>query len=139
MPRSSRRSAPPPLATLADVDAMPNPGPLPEVQLQSLLLAHLNRIPGVWVWRANTGAARGDDGRVIRFGYPGQSDLLGMVCGVFLGIEVKGPEGRQSADQSAFQSRVQEHLGVYLRANDFITTLREVMRLSLTHPRPLPF
>lgn len=137
MPRS-RRAPPPPLRTLADVDAMPNPGPLPESQLQGLLLAHLNRIPGTWVWRANTGAARGENGRVIRFGFPGQADLLGLVNGLFLGVEVKGPDGQQSEDQLEFQRRVVDAGGIYLLANDFITTLRHVVELSLRTPRPMP-
>lgn len=137
MPKRSR-ALPAPLESLPDVAALPDPGPLPESQLQALLLAHLNRIPGVWVWRANTGAARAE-GRLIRFGYPGQADLLGMVCGVFLAVEVKGPGGRQSEDQRLFQSRVEANLGVYLLTNDFLTTMRAVMELSLRHPRPLPF
>jgi hypothetical protein len=140
MPRSParRRAPPPPLATLADLAAMPDPGSLPESQLQGLLLAHLNRIPGVWLWRANTGTAHAGD-RWIRFGTPGQADLLGLVNGLFLAVEVKGPDGRQSDAQLEFQRRVVDVGGVYLLANDFRSTVRHVLELSQRTPRPLPF
>jgi len=142
MPRSPARRCPPfpPLTSVEQlVRELPDPGPLPEHQLQQLLLAHLNRIPGVWLWRANTGAAAQADGRVIHFGRRGQADLLGVAEGLFLAIEVKSPGARQRPDQRDFQRRLVEHGGVYLLANDFLTTVRQVLELAARMPpRPLP-
>ena len=48
------------------------------------------------VWRANTGAGKlvysGGQSQFIRFGFKGQSDLLGFThTGKFLAVEVKAP------------------------------------------------
>lgn len=74
------------------------------------------------LWRANVGVARiggprRAGGRVVRFGLPGQADLTGILPGgVRLEIEVKGPDGRQTAEQHAFQQVIERFGGVYVLA-----------------------
>jgi hypothetical protein len=105
--------------------------------LQQILLAHLNQIPGVWVWRANTGVAR-VEGRTVRFGLTGQADILGLVCGRFLAIEVKAPRGKQRPEQLHFEAQVTKHGGIYLLARDFASTLRAVATVAGVPEFPIP-
>jgi len=65
------------------------------------------KLSGFIVWRQNTGATKFTDrtGReqMVRFGFPGLSDVLGILPdGRFLAIEVKKPGGRVSPEQKAF-------------------------------------
>lgn len=82
-----------------------------EAEVLAHCLAYL-RHAGVTHWRANTGAARlpGKGGRqqLVRFGVPGQSDILAVIApqGRLLAIEVKRPGGRATAAQRAFQQNV---------------------------------
>lgn len=79
--------------------------------LQAVL--HLCRIhPAVyWVARINSGAFK-VEGRYVRFGFPGCSDILGQLRdGRMLAIETKTPKGRLTADQDEFLRKV-GHKGV---------------------------
>ncbi|SDY38168.1 VRR-NUC domain-containing protein [Nitrosomonas halophila] len=65
-----------------------------------------------WVRRMNTGAAK-IGGRFVRFGWPGCPDLIGQLTdGRFLGVEVKGPDGRLRTDQKIFIGIIASHGGV---------------------------
>jgi hypothetical protein len=69
------------------------------------------------LWRANAGLARYGR-RVVAFGIPGQADLTGILPGgVRLEIEVKGPNGRQTNEQRAFQRMIERFGGVYVLAH----------------------
>jgi hypothetical protein len=75
---------------------------------------------GATMFRNNVGATHTPDGRLIRYGVcnPGGSDLIGwksveitpdMVgkkVAVFTAVEVKGPQGRPTADQMHFLATV---------------------------------
>lgn len=77
-----------------------------------------------WVERQNTGAAV-VGGRFIRFGWPGCSDLIGMLRdGRFMAVEVKAPKGGLRPEQAVFLDRVRAGGGVAFVARD----LRDVMR-----------
>ena len=101
-----------------------------EAKLQQLLLARLNELPGVRVWRNNVGFARTAHG-VVRFGLcPGSADLIGFCRGGrFLAIEVKSDTGRQTPDQLAFQCWVEAGGGVYILARELDATIEAVSRL----------
>lgn len=73
--------------------------------LQQIRLA-LGRVPGLRLFRNNTGAMKDKDGRLVRFGlHPGSSDLIGwksvtitpdmvgQTLAVFAAVEVKAPTG----------------------------------------------
>jgi hypothetical protein len=82
----------------------------------------------VFAWRNNTGAIVLDR-RLIRYGHPGSSDILGILddrfrcpesgrslAGVLLCVECKSPTGRQSTDQKLFERIVSGRGGVYVLA-----------------------
>lgn len=86
--------------------------------LQFLALHH---IPA---WRMNSGAAKIGN-RLVRFGSPGMSDILGIhpsrpahtyggEIGRFLAIEVKSKFGRLRPAQAAFSQTVSQAGGLYL-------------------------
>ena len=97
---------------------------IPEALLQSMVKAHVNQIPGVEVWRMNTGGAY--QGRqYIAYGEPGQADLAGLMApnGRRLEIELKTPTGRLRATQRAYRERIERLGGLYVVAR----SLRQAM------------
>lgn len=66
-------------------------------------------MPGVTVWRSNTGILKDEGGRPIRFGLgTGSADLVGFIHGTgrLFALEVKTATGRVSADQRTWLSFV---------------------------------
>lgn len=89
--------------------------------LQRLVEARLNLVPGVRVWRANTGAVAGED-RFVRFGTKGQGDLIGLVLlpsgvGQHLEVECKRPGKKQTTEQHLRQLEVERYGGLYILAH----------------------
>jgi VRR-NUC domain len=79
-----------------------------------------------WAERQNTGVAK-VGGRFIRFGWPGCSDLIGMLRdGRFLACEVKGPKGKVRPEQAVFLERIRCAGGVAFVARDLRDVLREL-------------
>lgn len=60
--------------------------------------------PGRVFWRNNVGVAEFPSGERVAYGVggPGGSDLLGIVDGHFVAIEVKSARGRLTAEQKRF-------------------------------------
>lgn len=80
--------------------------------LREVLMALKNHPAVAWVERQNTGAFK-QEGRFIRFGWRGCSDLLGQLKdGRLLAVEVKGPKGRIRPEQAAFLERVRGNGGM---------------------------
>lgn len=51
----------------------------------------------------------------MSFGYPGSSDILGILSGGrFLAVECKSATGVQSDKQKEFQARIEANGGLYL-------------------------
>lgn len=79
---------------------------------------------GIFCYRNNSGAFSSQyenkagevKTRFIQFGLPGSSDIIAIVRGRFVGIEVKGPRGKQNEAQQAFQRNVEDAGGVYILA-----------------------
>ena len=87
-----------------------------EREIQNAILREFATRRDCRLWRANTGVARIGD-RVVRFGVPGQPDLMGILPGgIWLGVEVKSATGRQSPEQIAFQAMIEKFGGVYVLA-----------------------
>lgn len=99
-----------------------------EAVLQKLILARVNALDGVRLWRANTGMAYSSgSGRMVRFGQPGQADLSGILRGGRrLEVEVKGPSGRVSDEQEAFGARITELGGLYIVARTLEDALNPI-------------
>jgi hypothetical protein len=102
-----------------------------EAQVQKAVLEYL-WIRGIFCWRNNTGAARmGNSRRYVHFGFPGSSDILGVLPdGRFLAVEVKKNKGRLRKEQKYFLSRIRECGGVAFVARaveDVQRKLKEVL------------
>ena len=89
-----------------------------EQVIQQQILSRLGAVPGLTLWRNNTGAMRDVRGQLVRYGQLGSADLLGLAspAGRFVAIEVKALGGRQTALQLAWQQMVERHGGVYIVA-----------------------
>lgn len=88
--------------------------------INSILIA-ASRIPGVRVWRQNSGVFMTDNGRAVRAGIPGCADISGILqcdrgCGHRLEIECKTGRLKQSEQQVRFAAMVSSHGGVYILA-----------------------
>ena len=76
-------------------------------------------LPYCRVWPNNTGVGRDMSGeRIIRFGLKGSPDIIGIYKGLFLGIEVKTGNAKQSKDQKNFQRMVDMVGGLYVLCRD---------------------
>ncbi len=93
------------------------------VEVLMALKAH----PAVaWCERMNSGAVR-MGARFVRFGFKGCPDVLGQLKdGRLLGVEVKGPSGRLSPEQSVFLERIASAGGVSFMARDCRDVTREL-------------
>jgi len=72
------------------------------------------------VFRNNIGMCRTAEGTMIRYGVcnPGGADLIGWTKdGRFLAVEVKGPKGKLTAEQTNFLNAVNEFGGVGICAH----------------------
>lgn len=65
------------------------------------------------VWANNTGMIKTED-RVVRFGLKGSSDIIGIYKGLFLGIEVKTGNAKQSKFQLNFEKMICAQGGIYV-------------------------
>ena len=85
----------------------------------------------IYHWRNNTGALK-IGRRFIRFGFPGSSDILGILPdGRFLAIECKREKGgRLSEAQKDFISRIKSNGGVAMCVHS-LDELQENMRKIL--------
>lgn len=98
-----------------------------ETAIVNDVLLKVNAIPGVRLWRSNTGVAYGPaefkrvlsglPARPVRFGVPGQADTSGLgPGGRRLEIECKTATGKQEPDQIAFERVIRSLGGVYILA-----------------------
>jgi len=67
-------------------------------------------------WRQNAGRVRSDRGAWVQLGPPGISDIVGLIEGRSVFVEVKVPGGKQRTGQAAFQRAVEKAGGLYLVA-----------------------
>ncbi len=94
--------------------------------LVEVLKALRNHSAVSWAERVNSGVAR-MGGRFIRFGWPGCSNVLGMLRdGRLLAVEVKGPTGKLRPEQAVFLERVKSAGGVAFVARDCRDVFREL-------------
>ena len=84
----------------------------PESEVLKQCLEYL-QLHGIFAFRNNTGALKSGR-RFIHFGYPGSSDILGILPGgKFLAVECKREKGGKLSDlQIDFLNRIKENGGV---------------------------
>lgn len=90
-----------------------------ESVIQTAILGYLNLRGDCMVWRNNTGGLRDAAGRIVRFGFKGSGDILGVIApsGRFLSVECKRPSGGVlSKEQEAFGAQVRAAGGIYIVA-----------------------
>lgn len=104
-----------------------------ENTIQSLTLKTLREY-GVFCWRNNNTAIW--DARLNGYrahnGLKGVPDILAVIKGQFVGIEVKTRTGRQNADQKLFQQRLERNGGKYylVRSKEEVDKIIEDYALS---------
>lgn len=100
-----------------------------EADIQRSTLDFLKK-RGIMAWRNNTGMAAGErkGGKkfFIRYGTPGSPDIIAVIGGYFVGIELKGAGGRWEDDQKAFAQRLGEAGGIYLLAKSFDSAIEQI-------------
>lgn len=102
-----------------------------ESQLQDAIRLVLGRDPGCLLFRNNIGHAVMHGGRRVTFGVggPGGADLIGILDGKPLAIEIKTPTGRQSKEQKQFQQLWESRGGVYLMPRSVDDVLSLIARI----------
>lgn len=88
--------------------------PLAERDTQKQILDWLSR-KGIFHYRQNTGGAK-LKGFYVKFGKPGAPDIVAVIKGVFVGIEVKKVGESQSEKQVTFEQNITLAGGRYILA-----------------------
>lgn len=70
----------------------------------------------IYHFRLNTGAYKTETGQYVKYGLPGASDILALIRGVLVCIEVKSAKGKLSPNQIAFKEAIEKNGGVYIVA-----------------------
>jgi hypothetical protein len=86
-----------------------------ESYVQRQILDYL-ALKGIFHYRNNSGAFKRDDGHFYRFGALGSPDIICVIKGQYVGIEVKAPKGKQSEHQKEFQKNLESAGGKYILA-----------------------
>ena len=88
-----------------------------ESDVQRQILDYL-KLKGIFHYRNNSGGFMDSQKHFYRFGALGSPDIVCVIRGQFVGIEVKGPKGKQSEHQREFQRNLEAAGGRYLIAYD---------------------
>lgn len=78
-------------------------------------------------WANNTGALKDANGRLVRYGLSGSSDIIAIIRGRFVGIEVKVGRDAHRHNQKNFAAAVRRNGGIYVLArsvDDVLNTLK---------------
>lgn len=86
-----------------------------EKEIQQAILTLL-AYKKIFHYRNNSGAFKTQTGHFYRFGTKGSPDIICVVGGRYVGIEVKNARGRQNEAQVAFQEALEQAGGKYILA-----------------------
>ncbi len=81
-------------------------------------------------WRQNSGKVKTEQGRWVSLGPTGISDIVGVLYGIPVFVEVKTDKGRQRKAQAAFQRAIEKAGGIYIiarSAEEALTLLEEAL------------
>jgi hypothetical protein len=70
----------------------------------------------IFHYRNNSGGFRDANKHFYRFGALGSPDIVCVIGGIYVGIEVKDLKGRQNPNQVEFQSQLEKAGGIYVVA-----------------------
>ena len=99
-----------------------------EKELQTIIMSWLD-LHKIFHYRNNSGAMLKEvNGKkyFMRFGALGSPDIVAVINGQYVGIEVKGDKGKQSDHQKAFQESLEKAGGKYILAyhlNDVVDNI----------------
>lgn len=99
-----------------------------ESEIQKQILDYLT-LKRIFHYRQNSGGLGGEhNGKkwFVRFGAVGAPDIICVVAGQYVGIEVKAPKGKQSEHQKAFQGALEAAGGRYVLAYSLDDVLNAV-------------
>lgn len=85
-----------------------------EAEIQKQILDYL-ALKRIFHYRQNSGAFMRDD-HFYRMGATGAPDIVCVIAGQYVGIEVKAPKGKQSDHQKEFQKKLEAAGGKYVLA-----------------------
>lgn len=80
-------------------------------------------------WSNNTGALKDAEGRLVRYGLNGSSDVLACIKGRMVGIEAKVGRDRVRENQQRFANALTRAGGVYIVARS-VDDVRNALKLE---------
>ena len=83
-----------------------------ERDIQASIIEFLT-FKGIFHYRNNSGGAMGKGNHFIRFGTPGSPDVICVVRGRYVGIEVKRHGGKLRESQEVFRAALEAAGGLY--------------------------
>jgi VRR-NUC domain len=86
-----------------------------ESDIQKQILDYL-ALKRIFHYRNNSGAFVDSQKHFYRFGSLGSPDIICVIAGQYVGIEVKAPKGKQSDHQKEFQKKLEAAGGRYVLA-----------------------
>jgi len=101
---------------------------LKEKDTQQTIIEYL-KIKKIFHYRNNSGAMMGEYNgkrRIVRFGALGSPDIVCIVKGRYVGIEVKGTDGRQRDSQIEFQEQLEKAGGKYILARSLDDVIEQI-------------
>jgi hypothetical protein len=99
------------------------PYALTEHQIQQQILDWL-KLKRIFHYRQNSGGIK-KGSRFVKFGAPGAPDIICVIKGAYVGIEVKRVNGMQSRQQFCFQKSLEKAGGYYY----LVQSLDDVMEV----------
>jgi hypothetical protein len=93
---------------------------------------------GILWWKGGSGAVR-SEGRFMRFGTPGVSDICALYRGAFLAIEVKAGRDQLTDIQAEWHRKVVKQGGVSIVARDVGDVIREIEDIKQYYINPMRY
>jgi predicted LPLAT superfamily acyltransferase len=88
-------------------------------------ILHYLALKRIFHYRNNSGAFVDSQRHFYRFGAVGSPDMVYVVNGQYVGIEVKAPKGKQSEHQKEFQKQLEVAGGRYILAHSLDDVINE--------------
>ena len=84
-----------------------------EKETQAAVIEYLT-YKGIFHYRNNSGAFKTESGGFYRMGMAGAPDIICVVEGVYVGLEIKDVKGKLNENQILFKERLEKAGGIYL-------------------------
>ena len=95
-----------------------------EIEIQRSILDYLEK-KRIFHYRNNSGGFRDINNHFYRFGALGSPDIICVVDGKYIGLEVKTKKGQQSEHQKDFQKKLEKAGGEYY----VVRSIDDVMKI----------